>query len=52
MTNMVTPLVRPAAASSVTPGRLKRNGHPSVPAVADGARDVAAAPTVVTLRAG
>ena len=30
------------------PGRLTHNGHPSVPAVADGARDWAPAPMVVT----
>ena len=42
---------RPAGAPSVPPGWLKHNGHPSVPAAADGARDVAAAPMVVTPRA-
>ena len=30
------------------PGRRKHNGHPSVPVVADGAKDGAAAPMVVT----
>ena len=47
MTNMVTPRCRPLG----DPWRLKHNGHPSVPVVADGAKDVAAAPMVVTPRA-
>ena len=46
MTNMVTPRCRPLG----DPWRLKHNGHPSVPVVADGAKDVAAASVVLTPR--
>ena len=47
MTNMVTPRCRPLG----DPWRLKHNGHPSVPVVADGAKDVAAASVVLAPRA-
>ena len=47
MTNMVTPRCRPLG----DPWRLKHNGHPSVPVVADGDKDVAAASVVLAPRA-